>query len=58
MTSITPVTVDWSQYIDGTTFTPLVNGILGLFPIVVAIVVPLMVLRKGWSFLKGNIYSA
>jgi len=52
------MSVNWASYIDSTTFEPLVTGILSLFPTVVAVCVPLMVLRKGWDFLKGNIYSA
>lgn len=50
--------VDWSQYVTDATFTPLIDGIFGLFPIVVGVCVPLLVLRKGWSFLIGSIYSA
>lgn len=53
----TPV-IDWTQYITSATFQPLIDGILSLFPIVVATVIPLLVLRKGWQFLLGNIYSA
>lgn len=48
---------DWSQ-LDASLFQPLVTGLNGLIPIVIAVAVPLIVLRKGWSFLKGNIYSA
>lgn len=50
--------VDWSQYISTATFAPVVEGILGVFPAVICTVIPLMVIRKGWEFLKGNIYSA
>lgn len=52
------MTIDWSQYINVATFQPIVDGILGLFPIVVSICVPLLVLRKGWDFIRGNMYSA
>lgn len=52
------MTIDWTQYVNAATFQPIVDGILSLFPIVVTICVPLVVLRKGWAFLKGNMYSA
>lgn len=52
------MTIDWTQYVNAATFQPIVDGILSLFPIVVTVVVPLIVLRKGWDFLKGNMYSA
>lgn len=48
----------WGDVVNNTTFQPLVNGIVDLIPIVIATVIPLIVIRKGWDFLKGNIYSA
>ena len=50
--------IDWATIIPSGTFTPVVEGIVGLFPQVLAVVLPLIVLRKGWDFIKGNIYSA
>lgn len=50
--------IDWATVIPTGTFTPVVEGIVGLFPQVLAVVLPLIVLRKGWDFIKGNIYSA
>lgn len=51
-------TVDWSTIITANSFAPLVNGIISLLPVVVSVSIPLIVIRKGWDFLKGNIYSA
>lgn len=48
---------DWSS-LDVSLFQPLVTGLNSILPIVIAVAIPLIVLRKGWSFLKGNIYSA
>lgn len=39
-------------------FATLVSGIQSLLPIVIGVSIPLLVIRKGWSFLMGNIYSA
>lgn len=50
--------MDWSTIITAETFKPLVDGITSLVPVVVAVTIPLLVIRKGWSFLMGNIYSA
>ena len=50
--------MDWSTVINAETFKPLVDGITSLVPVVVAVTIPLLVIRKGWSFLMGNIYSA
>lgn len=50
--------VDWSTIITADMFAPLVNGIISLLPVIVSVSVPLIVIRKGWDFLKGNIYSA
>lgn len=52
------VTIDWSTVLPDGTFNPVVQGIVSLFPQVLAVVLPLIVLRKGWDFIKGNIYSA
>lgn len=50
--------IDWSTIVNASTFQPLVNGIISMVPVVIAVTVPLLVIRKGWDFLKGNIYSA
>ena len=50
--------VNWSTAINSGMFQPLVTGIVDLLPTVIAVSVPLLVIRKGWDFLKGNIYSA
>lgn len=51
-------TVDWSTLVNESMFSPLVTGITTILPVVIAVTIPLLVIRKGWSFLKGNIYSA
>lgn len=50
--------VDWSTLIAASTFQPLVDGIADILPVVITVCVPLLVIRKGWDFLKGNLYSA
>lgn len=54
----TAITINWADVIPAGTFNPVVQGIVSLFPQVLAVVLPLIVLRKGWDFIKGNIYSA
>lgn len=56
-TTTTP-SFDWSSVVTSATFQPLIDGITSLVPIIIATVIPLIVIRKGWDFLKGNIYSA
>lgn len=48
---------DWTS-IQLSDFQPLIDGIKSVLGIVIAVSIPLVVIRKGWSFLKGNIYSA
>lgn len=50
--------IDWSTAISLSDFQPLVTGIVNLLPTVIGVCIPLIVIRKGWDFLKGNIYSA
>lgn len=51
--------MDWAAAgVTSEAFATLVSGITSLLPIVVAVTIPLVVIRKGWSFLMGNIYSA
>lgn len=49
---------NWASVVTSSTFQPLIDGITSLVPIIIATVIPLIVIRKGWDFLKGNIYSA
>lgn len=50
--------IDWGNAINLSDFQPLVTGIIDLLPTVIGVCIPLIVIRKGWDFLKGNIYSA
>ena len=50
--------IDWSSVISADMFQPLITGITDILPTVIAVCIPLIVIRKGWDFLKGNIYSA
>lgn len=50
--------IDWTTIVSTANFEPLVEGILSLVPVVVGVSIPLICIRKGWDFLKGNIYSA
>lgn len=40
------------------TFTPVLDEILGLIPVLLPAVVGFLAFRKGWSFLKGEVASA
>lgn len=54
----TTASFDWSTVVTSATFQPLIDGIVSLVPIVIAVIVPLIVIRKGMDFIKGNVYSA
>lgn len=49
---------DWSTVITSTTFQPLVDGIASLVPIAIGVAIPLMVINKGWNWIRGVVYSA
>ena len=49
---------DWSTIITSSTFQPLVDGIASLVPIAVGVAIPLMVINKGWNWIRGVVYSA
>jgi len=49
---------DWSTVVTSSTFQPLIDGITSLVPVVIAVLIPLLVIRKGMDFIKGNVYSA
>ena len=49
---------DWSNIITSSTFQPLVDGIASLVPIAVGVAIPLMVINKGWNWIRGVVYSA
>ena len=53
-------TFDWSTLITNGTlnFQPLVDGIADLVPIAIGVAIPLMVINKGWNWIRGVIYSA
>lgn len=49
----------WSGLISSADFTSLVNGMKEIVPIVLtAVILPLAILRKGLSFIKGLLYTA
>ena len=50
--------INWATAITLSDFQPLIDGFITLLPTCVGVCIPLMVIRKGWDFLKGNIYSA
>ena len=57
-TASTLTGIDWGTVITASSFQPLIDGILDILPVCIAVVIPMLVIRKGWDFLKGNIYSA
>lgn len=54
----TSASFDWSTIITSATFQPLVDGIASLVPIAVGVAIPLMVINKGWNWIRGVVYSA
>lgn len=50
--------MDWSTVVTASSFTPLVEGMQALVPIMLSLVISLAILRKGVDFIKGMIYSA
>lgn len=54
----TTTAFDWSTVVTSSTFQPLIDGIVSLVPVVIAVIIPLLVIRKGMDFIKGNVYSA
>lgn len=54
--AISPIT--WSNYVHIADFQPLIDGFLSMLPIVIAVCIPLLCIRKVFDFLKGNLYSA
>lgn len=50
--------VTWASYITAADFQPLLDGIMSLLPVIIPVTLGLLAIRKGWSFLMGNIYSA
>lgn len=47
-----------STAITAADLAPIVNGILDMVPLVVGVMVPLIVINKGLSWVRGWIYSA
>ena len=56
----TAPTFSWSSLIQAGTldFQPLVTGIADLVPIAIGVAIPLMVINKGWNWIRGVVYSA
>lgn len=56
----TAPTFSWSTLVQNGTldFQPLVDGIAALVPIAIGVAIPLMVINKGWNWIRGVVYSA
>jgi hypothetical protein len=53
-------TFSWTTLINNGSldFQPLVDGIASLVPIAIGVAIPLMVINKGWNWIRGVVYSA
>lgn len=50
--------MDWSDIISAATFTPIVEQITDVLPIIIGFSVTLLGIRKVWRFVKGQIARA
>ena len=53
-------TFSWTTLINNgdLDFQPLVDGLASLVPIAIGVAIPLMVINKGWNWIRGVVYSA
>lgn len=59
-TATTTPTFSWSTLITNgdLDFQPLIDGIASLVPVAIGVAIPLMVINKGWNWIRGVVYSA
>ena len=50
--------IDWSTALANVDFQPLVTGMISIVGVAVPVLIPLLVIRKGYDFLRGVLYSA
>ena len=50
--------IDWTTALAGVSFQPLVDGMISILGVAIPVLVPLLVIRKGFDFLRGTLYSA
>ena len=50
--------IDWSTVLANVDFQPLVTGMVSIVGIAIPVLIPLLVIRKGYDFLRGVLYSA
>lgn len=50
--------IDWGTALAGVDFQPLVTGMISIVGVAIPVLVPLLVIRKGFDFLRGVLYSA
>ena len=50
--------IDWATALAGVSFQPLVDGMISILGVAIPVLVPLLVIRKGFDFLRGTLYSA
>lgn len=50
--------IDWATALAGVDFQPLVTGMISIVGVAIPVLVPLLVIRKGFDFLRGVLYSA
>lgn len=54
----TPTMPDWSTLVTNATFQPLVNGIIGLIPVMLGVSISFIAIKKGLIWVKGAIKKA
>jgi len=50
--------INWATALADVDFQPLVTGMISIVTCAIPVLIPLLVIRKGYSFLRGVLYSA
>ena len=50
--------INWATVLADVDFQPLVTGMISIVGVAIPVLIPLLVIRKGYDFLRGILYSA
>jgi len=50
--------INWANELANVDFQPLVTGMISIVGVAIPVLIPLLVIRKGWDFLRGMLYTA
>lgn len=51
-------TINWGTTLANVNFQPLIDGFISIVGVAIPVLIPLLVIRKGFDFLRGILYSA